>query len=68
MAVPAHDERDYDFAKKYNIEIKQVISDKSQSKNTDIEAFTDEGYLINSGKFDGLKSHTEGSDEIINFF
>ena len=67
MAVPAHDERDYDFAKKYNIEIKQVISDKSQSKNTDIEAFTDEGYLINSGKFDGLKSHTEGSDEIINF-
>ena len=45
--VPAHDERDYDFAKKYNIEIKQVISDKSQSKNTDIEAFTDEGYLIN---------------------
>jgi leucyl-tRNA synthetase len=67
MAVPAHDQRDYDFAKKYDIEIKQVISDKSQSTNIDSEAFIDEGYLINSGKFDGLKSHTTGSEEIIKF-
>ena len=67
MAVPAHDQRDYDFAKKYDIEIKQVISDKSQSTNIDTEAFIDEGYLINSGKFDGLKSHTTGSEEIIKF-
>jgi leucyl-tRNA synthetase len=67
MAVPAHDQRDYDFAKKYDIEIKQVISDKSQSTNIDSEAFIDEGYLINSGKFDGLKSHTTGSEEIIRF-
>ena len=67
MAVPAHDQRDYDFAKKYDIEIKQVISDKSQSTNIDSEAYIDEGYLINSGKFDGLKSHTTGSEEIIRF-
>jgi leucyl-tRNA synthetase len=67
MAVPAHDQRDYDFAKKYDIEIKQVISDKSQSTNIDTEAFIDEGYLINSGKFDGLKSHTTGSEEVIKF-
>ena len=67
MAVPAHDQRDYDFAKKYDIEIKQVITDKSQSTNIDSEAFIDEGYLINSGKFDGLKSHSTGSEEIIKF-
>lgn len=52
MFVSAHDERDYDFAKKYNIEIKEVISGGSISK----QAFTDYGKLVNSGEFNGLKS------------
>ncbi len=52
MAVPAHDERDFEFAKKYKIEIKDVISGR---KNED-EAFIGSGKLINSGKFDGMDS------------
>ncbi len=54
MSVPAHDERDYDFAKKYNIEIKGVI--KPANKELDLEqgAYTDKGVLFNSGEFNGL--------------
>ena len=51
MAVPAHDERDYEFAKKYDIEIRQVIIDKEKTINVDNEAFTGNGVLINSGEF-----------------
>ena len=50
MAVPAHDQRDFDFAKKYGIKIKQVI----EGKLTKNEAYTGEGKLINSGPFNGL--------------
>ncbi len=51
MSVPAHDERDYEFAKKYNIAMRQVID-----KERDIEeaAITNKGILFNSGQFDGL--------------
>lgn len=52
MAVPAHDQRDFEFAKKYNIEIKQVI----EGKITDTRAFTDHGKLINSEQFTGLET------------
>jgi leucyl-tRNA synthetase len=60
MAVPAHDERDYDFAKKYNLEIIEVIKTKGSS--------TEDGILINSSDFDGLKSEEarEKIGEIIN--
>ena len=51
MSVPAHDERDYQFAKKYNIKIKQVIN---QNDSVDKCAITDKGILFNSGEFDGL--------------
>ncbi len=52
MAVPAHDERDYQFAKKYNIPIIQVIKPEN---NEDIELpYTEKGVLINSGPFSGL--------------
>jgi leucyl-tRNA synthetase len=53
MAVPAHDERDFEFAKKYHLSIKQVISAPS---DFDIahNAFTERGTLINSGELDGL--------------
>ncbi len=47
MAVPAHDERDYDFAKKYNIEIKYIIKPKS-SDIDESQAYTEEGTYINS--------------------
>ncbi len=52
MVVPAHDYRDYDFAKKFGLAVKEVV------KGGDItnEAFTDYGVLINSGEFDGLSS------------
>lgn len=54
MAVPAHDQRDYEFAKKYNLPIKQTISSKTESINVDECAYTEKGVLINSGQFDGL--------------
>lgn len=56
MAVPAHDERDHAFAKKYDLPIKPVIS----ADNWDFEkaAYTDYGVLIHSGAFDGLASDT----------
>ncbi len=56
MSVPAHDERDYDFAKKYGLNIKQVISNQAGDVNVDEAAFTDAGVLIHSGEFDGLDS------------
>ena len=54
MAVPAHDKRDFDFAKKYKIPIVQVISpdDEKQSEPTE-DAFTGDGVLVNSGEFNG---------------
>ncbi len=56
MAVPAHDERDWDFAQKYSLEIKRVIKDLSEKNNNIDEVYTEEGELFNSGKFSGLKS------------
>lgn len=57
MAVPAHDERDFEFAKKYNIPIKQVItpSDNSEHDLT-ASAYTDYGVLISSEQFTGQTS------------
>ncbi len=57
MSVPAHDERDFDFAKQYNLPIKQVIRPADNSEiNVQEEAFTEKGILVNSGVFDGLNS------------
>jgi len=52
MAVPAHDQRDFEFAKKYGIEIKQVI----EGKLTDTRAWTESGRLINSSQFKNLEN------------
>jgi len=52
MMVPAHDKRDYEFAKKYKLEIREVISGGNIRK----EAFVDYGKLINSGEFNDLSS------------
>ena len=60
MAVPGHDQRDWEFAHQYGIEIKQVVEAASSPENggetVDLskEAFTEKGTLINSGEFDGL--------------
>ncbi len=56
MGVPAHDQRDFEFAKKYNQKIIVVISPKDKElKGEELDkAYTDQGYLINSGEFDGL--------------
>ncbi|WP_297453776.1 leucine--tRNA ligase [Persephonella sp.] len=56
MAVPAHDERDHEFAKKYGIPIKPVIKPVEGERDYEKEAFTEEGILINSNGFDGLTS------------
>ncbi|PIU30293.1 leucine--tRNA ligase [Candidatus Woesearchaeota archaeon CG07_land_8_20_14_0_80_44_23] len=52
MAVPAHDQRDYDFAKKYKLEIREVI----KGGNIKERAYVDEGVLVNSGEFSGMNS------------
>ena len=57
MSVPAHDERDHAFAKKYDLPIKQVIKPVEGDWDIDAEAFTEAGLLINSGDFDGLDSN-----------
>ncbi|KAF3983341.1 MAG: leucine--tRNA ligase [Methylococcales symbiont of Hymedesmia sp. n. MRB-2018] len=58
MSVPAHDQRDYEFAKKYGIAIKQVIfsEDATADDSTENQAYTAKGVLNNSGEFDGLNS------------
>jgi len=56
MAVPAHDDRDYDFAKKYDLPINAVIKPKDAESDVSSSAFTEVGELFNSGEFDGLNS------------
>lgn len=57
MAVPAHDQRDYEFASKYDIEIKPVIYPADGSElDVSKQAYVDYGVLKNSGEFDGLES------------
>ena len=59
MSVPAHDQRDHDFAKKYDLLIRPVIrsSDKDSDHDFNQDAFIDEGMLFNSGQFDGINSN-----------
>lgn len=72
MCVPAHDERDFEFAKKFGLEIIQVI--KPKAENPDLfdnngmqkSAISGDGTLINSGKFDGLDCQ-QAKTEITNF-
>ena len=54
MSVPAHDQRDYEFAKAYGLDIKAVIKPEDADVDVSSEAFTPKGILFNSGKFDGL--------------
>ncbi len=63
MAVPAHDERDYEFAKKFGIDIVEVIKGGDISK----EAYTGDGEMINSGFLDGIKTKKEAIAKMIKF-
>jgi len=56
MSVPAHDQRDFEFAKKYNLPVRVVIQNAENNLDpaTMKEAYVDEGLMVNSGAFDGL--------------
>ena len=54
MAVPAHDQRDFEFANKYKLPVMQVIKNE-ENNEIDKEAYLEKNILINSGEFDGLK-------------
>ncbi len=65
MAVPAHDDRDFEFAKKFSLSIKPVITN-GQNHNYQQSAFVAAGHLINSGSFTGL-STTEAKQAIADY-
>jgi leucyl-tRNA synthetase len=57
MAVPAHDQRDFEFAKKYHLPIKEVILAQNIKERRELkEAYEGEGILVNSGQFSGMSS------------
>ena len=58
MAVPTHDQRDFEFAKKYNLPLTVVIQPEGETldPSTMEAAYTDAGFMVNSGRFDGLAS------------
>ena len=66
MAVPAHDERDFAFAKKFNLPIKRVIENPSNPDEALREAYVDSGVLVNSQSFNGLEN-TKAKEEIIKY-
>ena len=64
MAVPAHDERDFEFAEKFGIPIIEVIEKPENDNETGL--YTGEGILVNSGKFDGMPS-SDAREQIVNW-
>jgi leucyl-tRNA synthetase len=68
MSVPAHDQRDFDFARKYGLDIVMVVKphDDDLDPATMTQAFTGKGVMVNSGRFDGMDNVT-ALDEIASF-
>ena len=66
MSVPAHDQRDFEFARKYDIPIRVVIQPEGEelSGDTMTEASPGDGIMVNSGDFDGLHNRKEGIPKI----
>jgi len=66
MAVPAHDQRDFEFAKKFGLEIKVVVQpiDQTLDGSTITKAFTDSGVMANSGPLDGITAG-KGKDQSV---
>lgn len=57
MAVPGHDERDFEFAKKFNLPIRKVILQPDTNLDEELkEAYTEVGTMVNSGKYEGINS------------
>jgi len=69
FGCPAHDQRDFDFAKKYNLKITTVITPEINNQNfkVDKEAYTGPGYIINSSFWNGLKSPDEAIKSSIEY-
>ena len=63
MAVPAHDERDFAFAEKFDLPIVKVI-EKPEGSDDDSQCYSDEGEMVNSGEFNG-KDSAQAREEII---
>ena len=67
MGVPAHDERDFEFAQKYDMPIIPVIVDMDEQMGDKMEkAYLGDGIMINSGQFNGI-TNIEGSSQIVDF-
>lgn len=68
MGVPAHDNRDFEFAKKFDLEITQVVEYEDELINQKVRlaeiAHEGEGFLTNSGEFDGLNAWGEGKEKV----
>ena len=67
FGCPAHDQRDFDFAKKYDLEIKTVVRPKNENENfkVDTEPYTGEGFIINSEFLNGAKVPEESINKTI---
>lgn len=61
MAVPAHDSRDYDFAKKFGIEIVEVI----KGGDISVEAYTGDGEMVNSGELNGISNKKDAIEKML---
>jgi leucyl-tRNA synthetase len=68
MAVPTHDQRDFEFAKKYDIPLRVVIEPPGRELKVETmtEAYEEEGFLVNSGPFNG-KGNLEAQDDIAKY-
>ena len=68
FGCPAHDQRDFEFAKKYKLNIKTVVRPKDKGNDFQVkdEAFIEEGFMINSSFLDGLKTPGEAIEKSIN--
>ena len=69
FGCPAHDQRDFEFAKKYKLNIKTVVRPKNEGNDFQVkdEAFIEEGFMINSSFLDGLKTPGEAIEKSINY-
>ena len=69
FGCPAHDQRDLDFAIKYNLKVKTVIAPNKDDLNFNVKdkAYTESGFMINSSFLDGVKSPRDSINKIINY-
>ena len=69
FGCPAHDQRDFDFATKYNLDIKTVVTPNPQDKDFTIKdkAYVDRGFIINSQFLNGLSCPEESVEKMINY-